>query len=86
MFHLLYACWLNRFCILFCQQLLCALSFFANGSYQRPVGRSVDLNLSQSPVSNSIEEVTNALNEPDILTRFIRFPATPEEREATIER
>lgn len=67
-------------------QLLCAIGFYAQGSYQRPHGRMVDLNLSQASVSHAIHEVTLALNHEAVLTRYVRFPTTRAEREAVIRR
>lgn len=72
--------------IWFAPQVLCAVSYFAQGNYQRYLGRGSELSMSQSSVCRGIHEVTQALNHPDVLTRFIHFPVTPEEREATIQR
>nr|CAH7743530.1 unnamed protein product [Callosobruchus chinensis] len=40
--------------------------------------------LSQSGVSNTVREVTNAFNHPNILRRFIQFPQTVQKRQAII--
>ncbi|CAH0731374.1 unnamed protein product, partial [Brenthis ino] len=43
-------------------KVLTALSFYATGSYQKPVGMSYLHGLSQASVSNAVKEVTRALN------------------------
>lgn len=65
-------------------QVLTALSFFATGSYQKPVGMSYLHGLSQASVSNAVKEVTRALNNPRVLAKHIRFPQTPQERQLII--
>ncbi|XP_034239382.1 uncharacterized protein LOC117644222 [Thrips palmi] len=73
-------------------KLLVTLSLYANGSYQRILGKSIDVAVSQSDtcvessVSRFVREITDALNHPDVLTRFIRFPLTAEERAPIIAR
>ncbi|KAK3930989.1 DNA-dependent protein kinase catalytic subunit [Frankliniella fusca] len=49
-------------------RLWTALYYFATGSYQEHTGSNTHHLLSQAAVSNAIEEVTNALNHPMILT------------------
>ncbi|KAK3926352.1 Putative nuclease [Frankliniella fusca] len=68
------------------RKLLITLSFYACGSYQRLLGRSIDAAVSQSTVSRIIREITTAFNHPHILSRFIRFPLTQEERAVVIQR
>ncbi|KAK3920899.1 Putative nuclease, partial [Frankliniella fusca] len=70
----------------FMRKLLVALSFYACGSYQRMIGRSIDCAVSQTSVSRCVREITAALNHDEILTRYIRFPMTREEREQIIQR
>ncbi|KAL0869532.1 hypothetical protein ABMA27_005802 [Loxostege sticticalis] len=53
-------------------KVLCALSFFATGSYQRSVG--MGKYLGQTTVSKYVAEVTNALTCPGVLNRHIHFP------------
>ncbi|XP_047021401.1 putative nuclease HARBI1 [Helicoverpa armigera] len=60
-------------------KVLCALSFYANGSYQRIVGMAKYLG--QTTVSKCVKEVTDALVTPAILNTFIRFPSTRAERD-----
>ncbi|XP_041970725.1 putative nuclease HARBI1 [Aricia agestis] len=59
-------------------KVLCALSFFATGSYQKLVG--VGLHLTQRTTSRCINEVVDALNDPWMVGRWIIFPQTPQER------
>nr|CAH7763421.1 unnamed protein product [Callosobruchus chinensis] len=65
-------------------KVLTTLSFHATGSYPKPLGMSYLHGLSQSGVSNTVREVTNAFNHPNILRRFIRFPQTVQKRQAII--
>lgn len=54
--------------------ILRALNFFATGSYQSPVGNSRYVNISQSSVYRRINDVVNALNHPDSLNTWFKFP------------
>ncbi|CAH0730319.1 unnamed protein product, partial [Brenthis ino] len=65
-------------------KVLTALSFYATGSYQKPVGMSYLHGLSQASVSNAVKEVTRALNTHSILTKYIHFPQSRQERQAII--
>ncbi|KAK3910179.1 Putative nuclease [Frankliniella fusca] len=67
-------------------RILVTLSYYASGSYQENLGTAAFHTMSQASVSYAIEEVTAALNHPQVLTRFIRFPSTHAERGAKIER
>ncbi|KAL0881061.1 hypothetical protein ABMA27_002192 [Loxostege sticticalis] len=60
------------------RMVLCALSFFATGSYQRSVG--MGKYLGQTTVSKYVAEVTNALTCPGVLNRHIHFPISIQER------
>ncbi|CAH0720890.1 unnamed protein product, partial [Brenthis ino] len=62
-------------------KILAALNFYANGSYQRNVGASFLLNMSQPTFSKCLHEVTGALNTCEILRKYIKFPMTQHERE-----
>ncbi|GBP41300.1 Putative nuclease HARBI1 [Eumeta japonica] len=66
-------------------KVLTALAFYASGSNQKPVGMNYLHALSQSSVSNSIKEVTQALNHPTILNKYIKFPQTCQERNVIID-
>ncbi|XP_034245508.1 putative nuclease HARBI1 [Thrips palmi] len=67
-------------------KVLSVLSFYATGSYQSPTGRQYDCPIAQPTLSAYIEEVTNALNEDEILGRLIRFPINVQELNYIIER
>ncbi|KAK3924507.1 Putative nuclease [Frankliniella fusca] len=67
-------------------KVLAVLSFYATGSYQRPTGRHFDCPIGQSTLSGFIEEVTNALNEDEVLGRLVRFPSNNFEINICIER
>lgn len=57
------------------------LSFFGTGTYQRVIGRSFDISMSQQSISRAIKEVTTA-----IITTFaeqwVHFPRSEEEKNA----
>ncbi|XP_050065926.1 putative nuclease HARBI1 [Aphis gossypii] len=55
-------------------KVLITLQFFGTGSYQLPTGNSRYSAVSQSSVSRSISEVTNALNQPNIFNSWVKFP------------
>ncbi|CAG4922862.1 unnamed protein product [Colias eurytheme] len=59
-------------------KVLCALSFLATGSYQKIVG--VGQYLTQRTTSRCIREVVDALNHSWMVSRWIMFPQTPNER------
>ncbi|KAL4704486.1 hypothetical protein ACJJTC_015089 [Scirpophaga incertulas] len=63
-------------------KILITLNFFARGSYQGSVGKDSDVPMTQQTVSRCIREVTQALNQPQILAKYIRFPQTRQERTA----
>ncbi|KAK3921620.1 Putative nuclease [Frankliniella fusca] len=67
-------------------EFLCALSFYATGTYQEHNGTAMHHPMSQASVSYCIGEITNALNHPLVLTRFVRFPLTHAERLMLIDR
>ncbi|XP_052126357.1 uncharacterized protein LOC127750015 [Frankliniella occidentalis] len=69
----------------FFMRFLSSLFYYATGSYQEHTGTSIHHPLSQSSMVKNIEEITNLLNHPTILPRFVRFPWTNEERAAHIE-
>lgn len=62
-------------------QILCTLSFLANGSYQKIIGKNVDTYISQSSASRAIHEVVNALNNRSIISKYIRFPQNQNDRQ-----
>ena len=54
-------------------KLLVALRFYATGKFQQCTA------ISQSTICRIIDEVTNALSEPEVIKRFIGFPVSLEE-------
>lgn len=69
-----------------CFKVLAVLSFYATGSYQTTTGKNFDFCVGQSTMSTYIDEITNALNEDEVVSRFIRFPETIEEIGFCVER
>ncbi|RVE54128.1 hypothetical protein evm_001251 [Chilo suppressalis] len=65
-------------------KVLCALNFFATGSYQTPVGNSYIINLSQPSVSRCIKDIINALNNEVIFKQWVHFPRTHQELNAVL--
>lgn len=55
------------------------MRFYATGSYQNCVGDNISLIVSQSTVSRSIHNVTDAINRT-LLREKIKFSMTPAER------
>jgi hypothetical protein len=51
-----------------------ALRFYAAGSYQADVGYNCFMGISKQSVSNALHEVTEALNQPQVLNTYIKFP------------
>ncbi|XP_037508697.2 putative nuclease HARBI1 [Rhipicephalus sanguineus] len=66
------------------QQVLCALRFFATGSYQGAIASDEDLATSQSSVSRSIHAVVEAIVER-LGDEWIAFPASAQELAAAKE-
>ncbi|KAJ2937690.1 hypothetical protein O0L34_g17501 [Tuta absoluta] len=62
-------------------KILMALSFYATGSYQTPVGDSKFHLVSQTSVSKAISEVTEALNSPEMLNAHVAFPFRRDDRD-----
>lgn len=63
-------------------QVLVAINFYANGSYQRPVGNQCEQVISQPSTSRCIRRVTHFMN-MRLLRQWIRFPMTAQEKIAT---
>ena len=66
------------------QQILLVIRYLAEGSYQKGVETDLNHPLSQSSVSRYLHRVIPAINM--LANRFIRFPRTPEERQAVQRR
>ncbi|KAJ8714150.1 hypothetical protein PYW08_007770 [Mythimna loreyi] len=62
------------------RKVLIALSFYATGSYQRPIGDISAHSVAQPTVSVVMKQITKLLNLPHMQAKYIKFPQTPEER------
>lgn len=51
----------------------------ASGNYQKDVGHNINSAISQPSVSRCIANVTKALNQLEILNRWVKCPSTLEE-------
>ncbi|KAI4455596.1 dde superfamily endonuclease [Holotrichia oblita] len=60
-------------------KVLVSLIFYGHGHYQEGVGRNLFPAISQASVSRCLSEVTNALNNINIIQRFIHFPENIDE-------
>ncbi|KAF9787681.1 hypothetical protein SFRURICE_020248 [Spodoptera frugiperda] len=65
-------------------KVLVALSFYATGSYQRPIGDIGSHSISQPTVSVVIKEITALLNLPQIRAKYIKWPQSSSERRANV--
>lgn len=63
------------------EQVLCALRFYATGSFQGSVGSDRAIDRHQSTVSRCVRNVSEAIVETAVRLRWVAFPATPAERE-----
>ncbi|KAH7949952.1 hypothetical protein HPB49_017697 [Dermacentor silvarum] len=59
------------------RKVLCALRFFGTGSFRRSVGREEQIGMAQSTVSNTIQEVTEAIISVSARRKFVDFSLTP---------
>ncbi|XP_018406824.1 PREDICTED: putative nuclease HARBI1 [Cyphomyrmex costatus] len=66
-------------------KVLCALNFYAQGSYQKAVGVDSRLSIAQPTVSIILKQITSAINH-HLLRRWIHFPTTPEEVQEIVQR
>ncbi|KAI5634404.1 DDE superfamily endonuclease domain-containing protein [Phthorimaea operculella] len=62
-------------------KVLAALAYFATGKYQKTIGGKSDPAISSYFVSASVMQVTQALNHPTIVKKYIHFPHLREERD-----
>lgn len=60
-------------------KVLVALKFYGFGSYQEITGSNLYTGVSQPSVCRAIEEITNALNQNEILGEYVKFPSNLEE-------
>ncbi|KAJ8929482.1 hypothetical protein NQ314_017814 [Rhamnusium bicolor] len=56
------------------EQVLCALRFFASGSYQWDIAKHMNHAISQTSVLKTIQEVIGALNRPELVNRYVHLP------------
>ncbi|KAG5873770.1 hypothetical protein JTB14_005375 [Gonioctena quinquepunctata] len=68
------------------EKVLVTLHFYATGSYQETVGDNKSFALSQSSVSRCVNDITLALNSPEIFSRFVKFPKNINELNASRRR
>ncbi|CAL1296860.1 unnamed protein product [Larinioides sclopetarius] len=54
-------------------KVLCALNFFAFGSYHKKVGNDIPILMSQGSISHSIREVSEAMSK-NLLQKYVNFP------------
>ncbi|KAK3917646.1 Putative nuclease [Frankliniella fusca] len=64
-------------------QVLCAVRFYAVGSYQRSVGQDFLVALSQTAVSRCVRQVSTIINH-HLPRRWVKFPATPHDCQAAV--
>ncbi|XP_037505830.1 putative nuclease HARBI1 [Rhipicephalus sanguineus] len=67
------------------QKVLCALRFFATGSFQGSVGSETMIHIAQSTVRDCIKRVAQAIVKVSARNGWVRFPTTTEEKEAVKE-
>lgn len=60
---------------------MAALSFYASGKYQKSVGGKTDPSITQYFVSTAVMQVTEAMNHPSIVKKYIHFPHLRNERD-----
>nr|XP_026498171.1 putative nuclease HARBI1 [Vanessa tameamea] len=62
-------------------KVMATLSFYATGKYQKSIGGRTDPNITQYFVSTAVIQVTEAMNHPTIVKKYIHFPHLRNERE-----
>lgn len=67
------------------QKVLCALRFFATGSFQGSVGSETTIHMAQSTVSECVKRVAQAIVKVGARNGWVRFPTTTEEKAAVKE-
>ncbi|XP_029348125.1 putative nuclease HARBI1 isoform X2 [Acyrthosiphon pisum] len=60
-------------------KVLIALNFFGTGSYQSPVGYNIFNAVSQPSVSRCVKEIVDALNQPQVINTWVKFPSNIQE-------
>ncbi|KAH7953401.1 hypothetical protein HPB49_007821 [Dermacentor silvarum] len=67
------------------RKVLCALRFFATGSFQASVGSEETIWVSQSTVSECVRRVAEAVVNAGARNKWVHFPKTSEEKTAAKE-
>ncbi|XP_037503401.1 putative nuclease HARBI1 [Rhipicephalus sanguineus] len=67
------------------RQVLCALRFFATGSFQSSVGSEETVAVTQPAVSKCVRRVAQAIVNAGTRNKWVHFPRTPEEKAAVKE-
>lgn len=62
-------------------KVLAALSFYASGKFQKSIGGRSDPSLTQYFVGSAVQQVTEAINHPSIVKKYIHFPHLRNERD-----
>ncbi|RVE47498.1 hypothetical protein evm_007909 [Chilo suppressalis] len=61
-------------------KILATLQYYGSGSYQSSLVNNFNLGLSQTSLSVCLSEVTNAINQPQILKKYVTFPRSSSKR------
>nr|XP_049692948.1 putative nuclease HARBI1 [Helicoverpa armigera]XP_049693305.1 putative nuclease HARBI1 [Helicoverpa armigera]XP_049694269.1 putative nuclease HARBI1 [Helicoverpa armigera]XP_049694270.1 putative nuclease HARBI1 [Helicoverpa armigera] len=67
-------------------KILYTLEFLASGSYQKVICENTKTYISQASASRAIRHVIDAINHPDMVNKYIRFPQNTNERQALKEK
>lgn len=62
-------------------KVLAALAFYASGKYQKTIGGRGDPSITQYFVGTAVLQVTEAMNHPSIVKKYIHFPHLRQERD-----
>lgn len=62
-------------------KLMAALSFYATGKYQKFISGKTDPSVTQYFVSTAVMQITEAINHPTIVKKYIHFPHLKKERD-----
>ncbi|KAL4709478.1 hypothetical protein ACJJTC_012815 [Scirpophaga incertulas] len=62
-------------------KVLAALSFYASGKFQKTMGGKSDPTVTQYFVGSAVQQVTEAINHPSIVKKYIHFPHLRNERD-----
>lgn len=60
---------------------MAALAFYATGKYQKSIGGKSDPSITQYFVGTAVLQVTEAMNHPSIVKKYIHFPHLRQERD-----